>query len=219
MSNLIEFTKKDEKEFYKKKRFGMFYKPLKASYNAFNRIRGKYSVEDQLRMACMCEPPMFFLKNGVLIPHAYGITLSVDSIGADCYIGQNVTIGTNAKNMNLGEKTPGHKPKIGNLVRIYANSVISGEITIGDYCLIAAGSFVDKDVPSKSIVYGINKIKNFKKHHIKYLEHVFYHCYHQYKLISGLVYKDGKLYIDNEYKLLREELIKLLGTEKFFEVL
>lgn len=219
MSDLIEFTKKDESNFYSRKKFGIFYKPLKSIHNAYNRIIGNFTVEDQLKIACSCEPSMFFLKHGVMIPHAYGVTLSIDKIGSDCYIGQNVTIGTNAKYMKINEVTTGHKPKIGNLVRIYANSVVSGEITIGDYSIIAAQTFVNKDVPPKSIVYGVNKIKPLEKNHLKYLQMVLYHCIHIRKLVPGLIYAGSQLFIDNQYLKKREELAANIGKDSFGELL
>ncbi len=72
-------------------------------YNMRNRLLGNVSKIDQLQIACYCEPPMYFLLHGVTIPHAYGITLSVDEIGADCLIGQNVTIGTDKAYVPIGK--------------------------------------------------------------------------------------------------------------------
>jgi acetyltransferase-like isoleucine patch superfamily enzyme len=218
MAGLREFSKDDELNYYKTKRFGRFYPKLQKIYNIYKRIYGNYPQEDKFDIACACEPPMFFLKYGTMIPHNFGITLSVDEIGADCCIGQNVTIGTNAKYMNIGEYTTGHKPKIGNLVRIYANSVISGEITIGDYCIIAAHSFIDKDIPSKSIAWGVNQIGSLKKHHIKYLKMVLYHCVFIYKLVPGLTYRNGKLYINEEYLIRRDKLISMIDNDLFLEL-
>jgi serine acetyltransferase len=146
-----------------------------------------------------------------MIPHAYGITLSVDEIGADCCIGHNVTLGTNRRNMPVEEGyADGYKPRVGNLVNFYANAIISGEITIGDCVIIAANAFVDKDVPGMSIVYGHNQIKPLHNHHIRYLQSVLYHCINEYKLISGLTYRNGKLYIDTEYAARRASLTQEL---------
>jgi acetyltransferase-like isoleucine patch superfamily enzyme len=216
MAGLREFSKDDERMYYKTKRFGIFYPRLLKIYNTFQRIRGNYSKEDKFEIACACDPPMFFLKYGILIDHTFGITLSVDEIGADCCIGQNVTIGTNAKHMNIGEYTTGHRPRIGNLVRIYGNTVISGEIKIGDYCIIGANSFIDKDVPSKSIAWGVNQIGIMKNHHIKYLQMLLYNCAIVYKLIPGLTCRSNKLFINEEYLMVRNKLINAIENDTLF---
>ncbi len=210
MPHYLKFTK-EEQSTYLSGRTGC----LKKLGNAARRIFGHYQVEDQLRIACMCEPPMFFLRHGVWIPHAYGITLSVDEIGADCRVGQNVTIGASLKDALVGERPPGHKPRVGNMVWFFANSVVSGKIKIGDFVIVAASAFVDKDVPSKSIVYGHNQIKKLQSHHIKYLQTLLYFCTDsEYRLIPGLVYKDGGLFIDSEYRERRKTLMQELEEMK-----
>ena len=45
-------------------------------------------------------------------------------------------------------------PTIGNKVWIGINSTIVGKITIGDDVLIAPNSYVNRDIPSHSIVFG-----------------------------------------------------------------
>jgi hypothetical protein len=150
-----------------------------------------------------------------MIPHAYGITLSVDEIGADCCIGHNITLGTNRRNMPIEEGyADGYKPRIGNLVSIYTNAVVSGKINIGDCVIIASGAFVDKDVPGMSIVYGNNQIQPLLSHHIAYLQSVLYLCIHEYRLIAGLTYRNGKLYIDKEYAEKRSLLIQQLEASR-----
>lgn len=57
---------------------------------------------------------------------------------------QNVTIGCK------DYKTP----VIGNNVRIYLNSVIFGDINIGDNAVIGAGAVVINDVPANAVVVG-----------------------------------------------------------------
>ena len=152
---------------------------------------------------------MVFLKWGCIIGHPFGITLSVDKIGADCQISQNVTIGTNAKNLGIGEGTGGHKPKLGNLVRVFPGAVISGEITIGNRVIIAANAFIDKDIPDNSIVYGINRIFPLQLHHEKVLLNQLWHCVHIYHLIPGLTFDHGKLFIDNDWVKTRNEMLNL----------
>lgn len=69
-------------------------------------------------------------------------------------IGKNVNIATG---VTIGQANRGAKqgvPTIGNNVWIGTNSVIVGNITIGDDVLIAPLSYVNTDVPSHSVVMG-----------------------------------------------------------------
>lgn len=45
--------------------------------------------------------------------------------------------------------------KIGNCCYIGPNTVITKDVSIGDHSLVGAHSFVNKDIPSNSIVFGI----------------------------------------------------------------
>lgn len=174
--------------------------------NFYGRLTGNFQLDDILHISNYMEVPIDFIKYGCYIPHPFGITLSAEEIGCDCYIGQNVTIGTNGKDFKVGQSTVGHRPRIGNLVAIYSSSIISGKIDIGDYVIIAANSFVDKNVPSHSIVYGINNISKLREHHYKYLYNILWHCINRYDLIPGMSYKDGKIYINEDWKIKRKEL-------------
>jgi len=171
----------------------------------YKRITGEFGQEDQLCIACCCEPPMYFLLRGCVIGHPYGITLSAEEIGADCRIGQNVTIGTSGKTMEVGEPTK-DKPKLGNLVICHAGAVISGNVSVGNRVIVAANAFVDKDVPDNSIVYGCNDVRALQEHHKKYIKMQLWHCINIYRLVPGLVYVSGKLYIDEEYARSRTEI-------------
>jgi serine O-acetyltransferase len=78
----------------------------------------------------------------LLIGHQSGIVVNqVATIGDDCVIRQNVTIGT----AQWGESSG---PTIGNGVEIGAGAVILGEITIGDGALIGSNAVVMTDVPA-----------------------------------------------------------------------
>lgn len=70
------------------------------------------------------------------------------SIGSNCNINQNVTIGQENRGTRKGI------PTIGNNVWLGANCVVVGKIIIGDNVLIAPNSFVNFDVPDNSIVIG-----------------------------------------------------------------
>ncbi|PFQ42825.1 serine acetyltransferase [Bacillus cereus] len=83
---------------------------------------------------------------GLFISHGFSTIILANSIGENCWINQQVTIGT--KN---GVSTP---PTIGNNVRIGAGAIVIGNIVIGDNSFIGAGSVVTKDVPENCVVVG-----------------------------------------------------------------
>ncbi len=194
------------------RRLGIFYTPLKSLQRIYKRFTGNFSYEDRLQLACECEPPMYFLLHGCMIPHPYGITLSAEEIGADCEIGQNVTIGTDGRNMRVGGPTVG-KPSLGHLVRIYAGAVISGKIKIGNNVIIGANSFINKDIPDNSFAIGINNVRPLDAHHKHYLALQLFHCINIYRLVPGLVFKSGQLYIDEDYARRRTTLLESLIVE------
>jgi serine acetyltransferase len=169
---------------------------------------GRFCFEDRIDMACYCLPPMVFLKWGCMIAHPFGITLSADEIGADCQFAQNITIGTNSRDIPVGGDTSGHQPRIGNLVHVYPGAIISGNITIGDNTIIAGNAFVDKDVPANSVVYGVNKISSLKPHHINSLANQMWHAQNVAHLIPGLVYRSQELFIDPEWVRKRDADVK-----------
>ncbi|WP_437325150.1 serine O-acetyltransferase [Sorangium sp. So ce381] len=68
------------------------------------------------------------------------------SIGDNCLVSQNVTIGRNFGSQGV--------PRLGNDVYVGAGSAIFGDISIGDNVIIGANSVVNKDVPSNSVVAG-----------------------------------------------------------------
>lgn len=70
------------------------------------------------------------------------------TIGQNCNIAPGVVIGQANRGSQVGT------PTIGNKVWMGVNSVIVGNISIGDDVLIAPLSYVNFDVPSHSIVIG-----------------------------------------------------------------
>ena len=84
-----------------------------------------------------------------MIEHIGGITINPEVvIGNNCNIYNGVTIGVEKRGKREGT------PIIGNRVWIGANSVVVGNVSIGDNVLIAPGAFVNFDVPENSIVLG-----------------------------------------------------------------
>lgn len=86
---------------------------------------------------------------GLYIGHPYGITINPKTVmGSNINIHKGVTIGQENRGKRKGV------PTIGNDVWIGINSTIVGNITIGDDVLIAPNSYVNRDIPSHSIVIG-----------------------------------------------------------------
>lgn len=82
------------------------------------------------------------------------------SIGEGCDIASGVHIYTHSSAFRCvsGREyaTVDRGPvRIGNRVFIGANAVINMGVTIGDECIIGAGSVVTSDVPARSVVVGV----------------------------------------------------------------
>jgi serine acetyltransferase len=186
------------------------YLKLLKTKSLYRRYFSDFSFEDKIKLFNYCEPPMFFLKWGCAIVYPFGITLSVDEMGADCMIAQNATLGMDLKDIIVRESDvylPKYRPKIGNLVHIYSGAVLSGNIRVGDMVIIAANSFVNKDVPDHSIVYGVNEIHPLKQHHYQSLMNQLRYCNNILNLLPGLVCKNNKLFIDTDWCTRRESLL------------
>ncbi len=89
------------------------------------------------------------IGGGLLINHKMGCTILANTIGENCTVLQGVTIGKGKETEN------GELPTIGNNVRIMANAVVIGGISIGDNAVIGAGAVVIKDVPAGAVMAGV----------------------------------------------------------------
>lgn len=79
--------------------------------------------------------------------HSFSTILLAQSIGKNCHVWQNVTV---------GRKYPGGPtPIIGDDVYISAGASVLGGITIGNNVTIGAGAVVLKDIPDNSIAVGV----------------------------------------------------------------
>lgn len=89
------------------------------------------------------------------IYHGMGLVVHRDTvIGDHVRLHHNTTIGV--------AKPGGEAPRIGNHVVIGANTVVIGNITIGDGAVVAAGSVVVRDVAPGSVVAG-NPAREIRK--------------------------------------------------------
>lgn len=89
------------------------------------------------------------VQPGLYFGHSFGITVNPKvTIGKNCNIHKNVTIGQENRGKRMGT------PNIGDDVYFGVGSTVVGNITIGNDVLIAPGAYVNVDVPSHSIVIG-----------------------------------------------------------------
>ena len=96
----------------------------------------------------------------LIFPHYGTIVINGNAkIGDNAIIFQSVTIGSVA-----GKGIP----KIGNNVTIYPNSIIIGNVTIGDNVIIGAESVIYRDIPD-NVTVARNPAKNNKIRNVKML--------------------------------------------------
>lgn len=89
------------------------------------------------------------IDKGFYISHFGTIVVSNGAvIGKNCNISHGVTIGVTRR----GERTGA--PRIGNEVWMGTNSIMVGNINIGNNVLIGPGAYVNFDVPDNSVVLG-----------------------------------------------------------------
>ncbi len=83
---------------------------------------------------------------GLFIQHGFATIIAAKSIGANCWINQQVTIGySNDTDM----------PTLGNGVTINAGAKVIGNVTIGDNSTVGANAVVVKNVPANCTVVGV----------------------------------------------------------------
>ena len=85
----------------------------------------------------------------MFLDHATGIVVGAFvTIGDEVTIMQNVTIGRKAE-------SPDRAPRIGRGVLLSTGATILGDVSIGDFAKIGAGSVVTRDVPSGCTAVGV----------------------------------------------------------------
>lgn len=93
------------------------------------------------------------IGGGLFIQHGFSTMIAAESIGENCWINQQVTIGYGGS----GERPP----IIGNDVMITCGAKVLGKITVGNDVTVGANAVVIRDVENHSIVGGVpaHKIK------------------------------------------------------------
>lgn len=93
--------------------------------------------------------PSASIGTSVFLDHATGIIVGAFAvIGDEVTIMQNVTVGRKADN-------PDRAPRIGRGVLLSSGATIIGDISIGDFARIGAGSVVTGDVPRGCTAVGV----------------------------------------------------------------
>lgn len=85
---------------------------------------------------------------GLFLMHHTGVFVGPATIGDNCVLHHNVTIGQRVASGDHGV------PRLGDDVWIGPGATITGDVTIGDGATISAGSVVSRDVPARALVAG-----------------------------------------------------------------
>lgn len=86
------------------------------------------------------------IGGGLYIQHGFATMIAAESIGKNCWINQQVTI---------GYKGHGRPPVIGDHCTITCGAKVLGSITVGDGAVIGANAVVIRDVESGAVMGGV----------------------------------------------------------------
>lgn len=86
------------------------------------------------------------IGEGLFIQHGFSTIIAAESIGKNCWINQQVTIGFNNKN---------ERPTLLDNVTVYAGAKIIGGVEVGENSIVGANAVVVKNVPQNCTVVGI----------------------------------------------------------------
>lgn len=91
------------------------------------------------------------IGGGLFIQHGFATIIAAKSIGENCWINQQVTVGYTGKGC----------PVIGDNVTITCGAKVLGDITVGDGAVIGANAVVIRDVEPDAVMGGVpaRKIK------------------------------------------------------------
>ena len=105
------------------------------------------------RIVALFYPPLSTLYldtseigGGLYIQHGFATMVAAKSIGENCWINQQVTIGYNGQ---------GDPPVIGDNVTITCGAKVLGSIHVGNHVVVGANAVVIRDVPDHCVVGGI----------------------------------------------------------------
>jgi len=101
------------------------------------------------------------IGSGLFLQHGFSTIIAAKSIGKNCWINQQVTIGYSNET---------DCPIIMDNVIIHAGAKVIGDVIIGNNCIVGANAVVVKNVPPNCVVVGVPAIivkKNGQKVNIK----------------------------------------------------
>lgn len=152
---ISNFDRMVERKFWKMRRLyekgGYFNR--KRARRMENMLEQKY----HMRIACTAK-----IGENFEIRHPMGIYIGkTTEIGSGCKIYPFfVSIAAVKGDKELIRSHIRRHPKIGNDCLLGSKATVIGPITIGDDVTIGAGAIVTKDVPSHSVVKGVNQIRS-----------------------------------------------------------
>jgi serine O-acetyltransferase len=95
--------------------------------------------------------PAAVIGSRAVIDHGYGTVIGEQvRVGVDCYLLQNVVLGSRSIRSGPAQWVGRRHPRIGDRVEIAGNVSVFGPVTIGDDCRIESGARITTDVPSGS---------------------------------------------------------------------
>lgn len=86
------------------------------------------------------------IGKGLFIQHGFSTIIAAESIGENCWINQQVTIGFSNDN---------DCPILGDNVSVFCGAKVIGKLTIGNNSMIGANAVVIKNVPQNCTVIGV----------------------------------------------------------------
>lgn len=102
------------------------------------------------------------IRWNLIIQHGFSTVIAAKSIGDNCWINQQVTIGYSF------EKEP---PIIGNGCIICAGAKVIGDVKLADNVIVGANAVVTHDIPENEVVGGVPAQKiGINEHHRLYLK-------------------------------------------------
>ncbi len=122
------------------------------------RLAYEHRVRSVSRVLSMANRVLFSLEvapqtkigPGLYLPHPAGTVVGAASLGANCIVYQNVTIG--ARTVDIGFHGSS-RPTVGDNVVLASGCRVIGPVHIGNGSVIGANAVVTFDVPAGSMVY------------------------------------------------------------------
>jgi serine O-acetyltransferase len=129
------------------------YPAFRALFNYRVAKERRLGIKVLLELAKCCYRPLesLYIETpsigpGLFIQHGFSTIIAAKSLGENCWVNQQVTIGFSSVD---------DCPTLGNNVSVKAGAIVIGDIAIGDGAVVGAGAVVVKDVPAGSTVVGV----------------------------------------------------------------